>query len=82
MPRRCRSPSSWRILTRALFTESNPVPVKYALDLMGLMSARVRLPLWAAAEKTRREVREALRLWNPDKGFFRLWFRDDSGVEG
>jgi hypothetical protein len=21
-------------------------------------------------------------LFNPDKGFFRLWFRDDSGVEG
>jgi 4-hydroxy-tetrahydrodipicolinate synthase len=32
-------------LTAALFCESNPVPVKYALSLFGIMSARVRLPL-------------------------------------
>jgi 4-hydroxy-tetrahydrodipicolinate synthase len=32
-------------LTAALFRESNPVPLKYALSLFGLMSPRVRLPL-------------------------------------
>ena len=32
-------------LTAALFRESNPVPLKYALSLCGLMSPRVRLPL-------------------------------------
>ena len=32
-------------LTTALFRESNPVPVKYALALLGLMSPAVRLPL-------------------------------------
>jgi 4-hydroxy-tetrahydrodipicolinate synthase len=32
-------------LTAALFLETNPVPLKYALSLFGLMSERVRLPL-------------------------------------
>jgi 4-hydroxy-tetrahydrodipicolinate synthase len=32
-------------LTAALFRETNPVPVKYALSKMSLMSPRVRLPL-------------------------------------
>jgi 4-hydroxy-tetrahydrodipicolinate synthase len=32
-------------LTRALFKESNPAPVKYALSLLKLMQPTVRLPL-------------------------------------
>lgn len=32
-------------ITAALFVETNPVPLKYALNLLGLMSAKVRLPL-------------------------------------
>jgi len=32
-------------LTSALFSETNPVPVKYALSLLNVMSPRVRLPL-------------------------------------
>jgi len=32
-------------LTAALFSETNPVALKYALSLFGLMSPRVRLPL-------------------------------------
>lgn len=32
-------------LSAALFCETNPVPLKYALSRLGLMSARVRLPL-------------------------------------
>lgn len=47
-------------LTRALFAESNPVPVKHALELMGHMSGAVRLPLCAPAEATRRQVAEAV----------------------
>jgi len=31
-------------LTYALFREPNPVPLKYALSLLGLMSPKVRLP--------------------------------------
>jgi 4-hydroxy-tetrahydrodipicolinate synthase len=47
-------------LTAALFIESNPVPVKYALEAMGWMRANVRLPLCPASETTRRAVAAAL----------------------
>ena len=47
-------------LSAALFSESNPIPVKYALEIMGWMSAELRLPLSAAADGTRREVAAAL----------------------
>ena len=47
-------------LTAALFSESNPIPVKYALEVMGWMSAELRLPLCAASVMTRREVAAAL----------------------
>jgi len=47
-------------LTAALFRESNPAPLKYALSLLGLMSAKVRLPLVEPTEMTRREIATAL----------------------
>lgn len=47
-------------LFRALFIESNPVPVKAALELLGRATAEVRLPLVAAEEATRSELRQAL----------------------
>jgi 4-hydroxy-tetrahydrodipicolinate synthase len=48
-------------LMRANFSETNPVPVKLALECLGRCSARVRLPLGPAAESTRDEVTTALR---------------------
>jgi len=47
-------------LTAALFCESNPVPVKYALGLLGLMSARVRLPLVDLHPDSKAEVAATL----------------------
>jgi 4-hydroxy-tetrahydrodipicolinate synthase len=47
-------------LTAALFAESNPVPLKWALHLMGQMSAEVRLPLCEPDETTKAIVRRAL----------------------
>jgi 4-hydroxy-tetrahydrodipicolinate synthase len=47
-------------LTTALFRESNPAPLKYALSLLGLMSAKVRLPLVEPTLDTRREIKAAL----------------------
>lgn len=47
-------------LTTALFLESNPVPVKYALSLMGRMRADVRLPLSQPSAATRAAVADAL----------------------
>jgi 4-hydroxy-tetrahydrodipicolinate synthase len=39
-------------LNRAMFIESNPIPCKTALALMGRMSGEMRLPLCAPSEKT------------------------------
>jgi 4-hydroxy-tetrahydrodipicolinate synthase len=47
-------------LSAALFAQSNPVPVKYALAAMGWMRADVRLPLCAASETTGAAVTAAL----------------------
>jgi 4-hydroxy-tetrahydrodipicolinate synthase len=43
-------------LTAALFRETNPVPLKYALALLGLMSPHVRLPLVELSTQYRAEV--------------------------
>src|SRR5262249_27354699 len=47
-------------LTRALFRETNPAPLKYALSRLGLMSAAVRLPLVEPTLDTPRAVDAAL----------------------
>jgi 4-hydroxy-tetrahydrodipicolinate synthase len=47
-------------LTTALFLETNPTPVKYALSLLGLMSAAVRLPLVEPTSATKSMVSTAL----------------------
>jgi dihydrodipicolinate synthase/N-acetylneuraminate lyase len=50
-------------LTATFFRESNPVPVKYALALVGLMSPAVRLRLVELSARHRTEVGEVpLRL--------------------
>ncbi len=46
--------------TRALFLETNPAPVKAALELMGICSSEVRLPLLPATESCRAALREEL----------------------
>lgn len=45
---------------RALFCETNPVPAKVALGLLGRMSEEVRLPLAPATDATRQRIRAAL----------------------
>jgi 4-hydroxy-tetrahydrodipicolinate synthase len=47
-------------LTTALFRESNPVPVKYALSLLNLMSPRVRLPLVELTNETKADIASVL----------------------
>jgi 4-hydroxy-tetrahydrodipicolinate synthase len=47
-------------LIRALFTETNPAPVKAAMALTGLMRDEVRLPLAEATATTREKLRTAL----------------------
>jgi 4-hydroxy-tetrahydrodipicolinate synthase len=43
-------------LTSALFNESNPVPVKYALSSMNMMSPAVRLPLVELKNESKAEI--------------------------
>lgn len=43
-------------LTAVLFRETNPVPLKYALSLFGLMSPRVRLPLVELSDQAKTEI--------------------------
>jgi len=45
---------------RAAFIESNPVPVKAALNMLGRMDNRLRLPLVPLAESRSAAVRDAL----------------------
>jgi len=47
-------------LTRALFLETNPVPVKTALSALGFMSADTRLPLCSMTEQNNRELTAVL----------------------
>jgi 4-hydroxy-tetrahydrodipicolinate synthase len=48
------------VLHRALFVESNPIPVKWALCEMGLIPAGIRLPLTPLASEFHDTVRQAL----------------------
>jgi 4-hydroxy-tetrahydrodipicolinate synthase len=48
-------------LFNALFLETNPIPVKAALAMMGKMSEEVRLPLTPLANEYRPKLREALQ---------------------
>lgn len=48
-------------LFKACFVESNPVPAKAALSLLGLMRAEVRLPLSSASESTFALMERTLR---------------------
>jgi len=48
-------------LTAALFRETSPAPLKYALSLLGLMSPKVRLPLVELNAQTKGEIALAVR---------------------
>ena len=47
-------------LHTALFVETSPAPVKYALSVLGKCADTVRLPMVTVAERTKAAVREAM----------------------
>jgi 4-hydroxy-tetrahydrodipicolinate synthase len=47
-------------LTKALFLETNPSPVKAAFEMMGICSGETRLPLLPASDACRARLREEL----------------------
>ncbi len=48
-------------LHRALFVETSPGPVKYAVSLLGHASAELRLPLCEVSDSTKEKVQSAMR---------------------
>jgi 4-hydroxy-tetrahydrodipicolinate synthase len=48
-------------LTRAMFLETNPSPVKSAMKMLGMCSDEVRLPMVAPAKDTEAKIRKALQ---------------------
>ncbi|MDK2954490.1 4-hydroxy-tetrahydrodipicolinate synthase [Kosmotoga sp. DU53] len=48
-------------LMKALFIETNPIPVKFATHLLGFGSGTLRLPLTEASERTREVVKKAMQ---------------------
>lgn len=61
----------WRLLPlmRANFLETNPIPVKTAMEIMGYFDAHFRLPLVALSAAHRRVLEDALaRVGDPGSG--------------
>jgi 4-hydroxy-tetrahydrodipicolinate synthase len=48
-------------LHRALFVEANPIPVKWAVEQLGLIQGGIRLPLTPLSASFHEQVREAMR---------------------
>ena len=48
-------------LVKAMFIETNPIPVKTAMGLMGLCSDEMRLPLCEMDEKNKEKLKKALK---------------------
>ncbi|HTM64571.1 MAG TPA: 4-hydroxy-tetrahydrodipicolinate synthase [Gammaproteobacteria bacterium] len=49
-------------LHKQLFLESNPIPTKWALQMMGKIKAGIRLPLLPLDSKYHQEVKEAMKI--------------------
>ena len=49
---------------KVLFVETNPGPVKYAAELMGIMNKRMRLPLTPPLEPSQNKIKDELRNMN------------------
>lgn len=52
-------------LTRALFIETNPIPVKAVASWLGLCTAEVRLPLVSLSPASERRVRQVWERYDP-----------------
>jgi 4-hydroxy-tetrahydrodipicolinate synthase len=48
-------------LTRVLFSETNPIPVKKAMEMLGLANGRLRLPLAPLSREHEMSLEEVLR---------------------
>jgi 4-hydroxy-tetrahydrodipicolinate synthase len=69
-------------LTSALFRETSPVPLKYALSLLNLMLPRVRLPLVELTEQTKAELAVAIAQMRDDHPDYLIEQRTRIHAEG
>ena len=51
-------------LIKALFSETNPIPVKYALNLMGYNFGSPRLPLVSLSDCFKKDLESQMKLCN------------------
>ena len=51
-------------LISLLFCETNPIPIKYALSLMGYCDETTRLPLWNMSDKNKEKLRREMEKLN------------------
>jgi 4-hydroxy-tetrahydrodipicolinate synthase len=60
MPAAAKLDDTLQALNTALFVESNPIPVKWAVSQMGLIGPKMRLPMTTFAEQYHGQMRAAL----------------------
>jgi 4-hydroxy-tetrahydrodipicolinate synthase len=60
MEKAAKIDDSLQPLNTALFVESNPIPVKWALHEMGLISSAIRLPLTVYADEFHEQMKDAM----------------------
>jgi len=53
--------NEWTDLIKALFCEVNPIPVKYAMQVMGLCDGELRLPLCQPCEEVAKRIKKTLK---------------------
>src|ERR1700722_8166292 len=46
---------------RAMFLDGNPVGIKHAMKVMGLDTGELRLPLWEASDRTKKQIEQCLK---------------------
>ncbi|MDR3204041.1 MAG: 4-hydroxy-tetrahydrodipicolinate synthase [Deltaproteobacteria bacterium] len=49
---------------KSMFLETNPIPVKYALSLMGRMSPQMRLPMCEPSDNVKKILKDMLTSWS------------------
>ncbi|MBY9008189.1 MAG: dihydrodipicolinate synthase family protein, partial [Candidatus Lokiarchaeota archaeon] len=49
---------------KILFVETNPGPVKFSAEIMGIMNKRMRLPLTPPLEENQEKIKTVLRTLN------------------
>ena len=55
-------------LIKAMFIETNPIPVKTAMGLLGMCNPDLRLPLCSMSEVNLEKLRQALKDYGLSKG--------------